>query len=427
MGIFPYMIGSIIANNRAKRQTRRAVKSIEQNNELRRNITRYEPSDIEGFIESDSMIGSYIISGGKPYYRNRGAASIAACSLTRGIPVVILHEGDSNLENTAKSLLPGFTNALYMIKQGASIYDPFFNRGNMEIWNLIYGSLRNASDISGVGMQYVFGIAEYIRTKGIPPYCDMFVRCPYDTLYDTIDESENRGKITAQRAQQIRGMLTAGQAERANVQSFFSQLSFQGGGILADKARRSNCVNVKAVASKNGAMIIDIGSSANDLLVNLIMNEIKEIVSSGKRIMLILDGIQVGTNDTLTRIVKALSARCLTTFLSDDVYATLGADDNMFFSLAGNANMNFIFSHSSGVSCTKWAEVLGYYEVDKVSQSMQYSPTLQFGLGGGASSSISVNKNREYVVNPEEIFHMNDNELYILIRSRQELAYTTLR
>ena len=153
MGIFPYMIGSIIANSRAKKQTKRAVRIIENNNELRKNITRYEPSDIEGFIESDPIIGSYIISGGKPYYRSRGAVSIAACSLNQGIPVVILHEGDSTLESNALSLLPSFTNNLYAVRQGASVYDPFYNRDNMEIWNLIYGSLRNSSDISGVGMQ----------------------------------------------------------------------------------------------------------------------------------------------------------------------------------------------------------------------------------------------------------------------------------
>lgn len=57
-------IASLVNTWLSNRRTKQTIRNIEKNNELRRNITRYEPSDIEGFIERDANVGSYIISGG---------------------------------------------------------------------------------------------------------------------------------------------------------------------------------------------------------------------------------------------------------------------------------------------------------------------------------------------------------------------------
>ena len=90
MGEFTSIVNTWIAN----RRTAQTIRNIERNNEMRRNITKYEPSDIEGFIERDQQVGSYIISGGVVRNRARTAASIVACSLIQNLPVVVLHEGD---------------------------------------------------------------------------------------------------------------------------------------------------------------------------------------------------------------------------------------------------------------------------------------------------------------------------------------------
>ena len=96
MGDFTSLVNTWLAN----RRTKQTIKNIEKNNELRRNITRYEPSDIEGFIERDNHVGSYVISGGDNMIRSRAAASICACSLEQNIPVVVLHEGNKAFEGS---------------------------------------------------------------------------------------------------------------------------------------------------------------------------------------------------------------------------------------------------------------------------------------------------------------------------------------
>lgn len=422
MGTFSSIVNTWIAN----RRTRQTARNIEKNNELRKNITRYEPSDIEGFIERDPHVGSYIISGGHALYRARAAASIAACSLVQNVPIIILHEGNLELQNQIVAAT-SFSKDRVIIAKGTSVYDPFYNRTNQEICNLIINSTRNPADIGPIGQQYLTGVSEFIRSKQIPPYCEMFVSCPHDELFDKIDDAEKKGYLPSTKAIQIRNHLMQGQGERAGIQSFFSQLSYQGAGILSNRGSRNSAVNVKTAVNHNGLLMIDIGSSTNDILLNLLINEVKECLAAGKRIMLLLDGININSNDLLSKIIKSLSSRCLTTLVSEDVYSMLGADDNLFNSFAGNACKCIVFQHSIGVSCTKWADVFGYYDVNKISQNVSNTQNYQWGYGFGSANSINVSTEREHIVKPEELARLNMNEVYILDRNAQELAFTTIR
>ena len=180
-------ITSLVNTWLSNRRTKQTIRNIEKNNELRRNITRYEPSDIEGFIERDANVGSYIISGGNIACRAKAAASVAACSLEQNIPVIILHEGDKTFES-AVTYATSFTNNKVIITSNTAVYDPFYNRANNEICNLILNSCNQSLKINASGQQYTLGIAEFIKSKNIPPYCEMFVSCPHDEIFEKIDE-----------------------------------------------------------------------------------------------------------------------------------------------------------------------------------------------------------------------------------------------
>ena len=422
MSEFASLVNAWLANLR----TKQTIRNIEKNNELRKNITRYEPSDIEGFIERDAQVGSYIISGGTSLLRSRTAASVVACSLSQGIPTVVIHEGNIELQNCIVSAT-AFTNNKVIIKNNTPVYDPFYNRSNQEICNLIMGSLKAPGDIGASGQQYISGIADFIRSKKIPPYYEMFARCPYDLLVEKIDDAEVMGHITSTEASSVRSSIMKGQSEQANVQAFFSQLAYQGSGILSNHGGRNHAVNIRTAVSHSGMLMIDIGSSTNELLLNLLINEVKDALAAGNKLMLVIDAININANQALASVVKSLSSRCLTCILSDDVYALLGADDNVFHSLVGNACKCVVFKHSVGLSCNKWSEIFGYYDVDKVSHSMGSNQNFQWGYGFGSQNSISVATNREFIVKPEEINQMAPNEVYILDRNAQELAFTLIR
>lgn len=422
MSDFTSLINTWLAN----RRTKQTIRNIEKNNELRRNITKYEPSDIEGFIERDNNVGSYIISGGDNSIRSRAAASACACSLEQNIPVIVLHEGNKTFERTVTQAT-AFTNNRIIITSNTAVYDPFYNRNNNEICNLILNSCSQSLKINANGQQYILGITDFIKSKNIPPYCEMFVSCPHDYIFEKVDESETNGYLSNADAAKIRNELMQGQSERANIQSFFSQLSYQGNGVLSNKGNRNAAVNIKTAVKHNGLLMIDIGSSTNEILLNLIVNEIKEVLASGKKLMLVLDNININSNDLLNKLIRSLSARCLTTLLSSDVYSMLSGEDNLFHTFIGNACKCIVLSHTSGTTCTKWSEIFGYYDVDKISQNITTNQNYQWGYGSGTSNSISVSTNREFIVKPEELARLNQNEVFILDRNAKELAYTTLR
>ena len=421
MGEFTSLVTTWIAN----RRTRQTIRNIEKNNELRRNITRYEPSDIEGFIERDNHVGSYIVSGGTQNYRARTAASITACSLSQNISTVILHEGNVTLQNHIGQAT-AFTGNKVIITNSTAVYDPFYNRSKQEICNLIMNSTDTHTFINAIGQQYILGLLDFIESKNIPPYCNMLMTCPHNTIFEKIDDAQQKGYLTDQKATSIRNELMQGQSEMANIQAFFSQLGYQGAGILSNKTG-GHSVNIKTAVEHNGLIMIDIGSSTNEILLNLIVNEIKEVLITGKKMMLILDNISIHSNELLAKLIKSLSSRCLTTLVSDDVYTMLGADDNLFHSFTGNACKCVVFGHTSGVTCNKWSEIFGYYDVDKVSENIGQHRNFQWGYGFGSQYSINVSSNREFIVKPEEIARMNQNEVYIFDKNARELAYTTIR
>ena len=327
MGLFLSLLNSWLSNLR----TKQTIRNIEKNNELRKNISRYQPSDIEAFIERDKQVGSYIISGINPSIRCRAAASVAACALSQNIPVIIIHEGNTLLQNHVIQAT-AFTKNKVVISNNTTIYDPFYNRSDQEICNLIINSAKSSGTINAVGQLYILGIIQFIKSKNIPPYCEMFIRCPHDSLFDKIDDAESNGYLKSNTATQIRDLLMQGQSERANVQSFLAQLAYQGIGVLSNKGNRNSVVNVKTAVSHNGLLMIDVGSSTNDILINVLINEVKELLACGNKMMLILDNIGLNSNDVLSKLLKSLSSRCLTTLLSEDIYSMLGGDEKLFHS-----------------------------------------------------------------------------------------------
>ncbi len=422
MGVFESLFYSWLAN----RRTKQTIRNIERNNELRKNITHYAPSDIEGFIERDNQVGSYVISGGVPDLRARAAASVVACSLSQGVPTIVLHEGNIALQQHVVNAT-AFSGNKVIITSSASVYDPFYNRSDQEICNLIINSSGSHALINALGQQYILGVIDFIKSKNIPPYCEMLVSCPHNTIFEKIDDAQQNGYLTDQKAAAIRNQLMQGQSERANIQAFFSQLAYQGAGILSNRGNRQSAVNIRTAVSHDGLIMIDIGSSTNDILLNLIVNEVKEVLNTGKKVMLVLDGISINSNELLAKVIKSLSSRCLTAFVADDVYSMLGADDNLFHSFVGNACKCIVFSHTVGVTCNKWSEIFGYYDVDKISQNIGSNRNYQWGYGFGSQYSINVSSNREFIVKPEELAHMDANEVYVLDRNARELAYTTIR
>lgn len=394
---------------------------IKRKNQAKKNIVTYQPCQVEDIIESDSYPGSYIFSGQDRLNRTRALVGLADLASFNKIPTVILHQGDGLLQayiggsqRISKKLI---------IQPGSGSYDPFFNRTNQEIASLIKNS--SMDKITSLGQAYIEALADFIRSKNIPPYYDMFARCPHGRIFEVIEESEDLGYISSLQGQDIKNLLIQGQGEKNLVKSFFDQVSYQGGGILASKSSRARISNIKSLVANQGLIMIDIGSSTNDLLINLITNEIKEALNMGTSLVLIIDEINTRANDQLFDLINSSPARCLTTISSEDIYSSLGSDERLFYSLVSRASKCLVFSHTSGVSAEKWAQVFGYYDQEKISKNMGNHGGY-FDYGFNSLYSYSISENRDYVVKEEEIRNLKNNTCYLIDKKSKEIGFFNL-
>lgn len=419
-----YFVLGLIRNFQHKRNRKRILKNISIRNENNKNIVRYRPSPIEAFFSPTDPLGNILISGGTGELRNRAVIGAVDCALSNGISVVVLHAGNQPLED----LLYQHFQTISVFNQNNAIYDPFIGLSNSEICRLIQNSATKSCEIQSGGQYYIEGMAEFIRSKNIPPYCEMFITCPHLELFDKVDNAEAKKYISTSLAQRIKTLLVQGQTQRSDVENYFNMLRHQTQGLLANMMTRNHATSLRAVVNQNGSAVLDIGSNTNDLLINLVLSDLTSTLNNGRKIFLVLDGLSVSISEKLEQVIKNSGNSIYTAISSDDVYSSLNADENLFTSVIGKATKTVIYRHTSGLSCNKWSEVLGYYEKQEVSNTYtsgrNYQSLFSVIPGQMSTDSINVNLKRDYIVRPEEISHMANDEVYILDAVNSELSHT---
>ena len=416
-----------------KRKLKKSLVRIENENTRNKGIINYQASDIEAFIERDPHVGSYLISGGVIDNRAKVLVGIAACSIMQNVPVIILHEGNMSINNHLQQLGIPSSN-LQFIHPSSENYDPFYNRSSDEISTLCFNAQRETLKVTPIGQQYIKGISDFLLAKGVSPFIQLFVKCPFDDLFEKVDAAYNKGRISETMANTIKTELIQGQAESANVRALFADLTTHCSGTLYQRRSGISPCNIRSSIVNNGVIAIDVGSGANETIMNLLICEIREAVSNGVEIMLIIDNIGINSALSLNKLLKSVSSRCHTTIAGDDVYSLLGSDENLFNSFVGNANQNVIFTHSSGAACTRWAEIIGHYDEKKISQNQgstrhtmrENNPFFPWQGGYAAINQYSFSTSREYIVRPEELARMSENEVYIIDQTRRELLHALI-
>lgn len=417
-------IWGLIRNFQEKRNKKRMLQNISVQNENNKNIVRYQPSAIEAFFSPTDPLGNIIISGGLCVLRNRAIIGALDSALHNGISVVVLHAGNQMLE----SMLQQRYKNIHVFTRNNSIYEPLIGLSNAEICRLVQSSVTKQCGIQSGGQYYIEGMTEFIRSKNIPPYCEMFITCPHLELFDKVDDAEMKGHISSSLAQRIKTSLVQGQAQRSDVENYFNMLRHQAQGLLATKANLKKAQSMRSIINHNGFAVLDVGSNTNDLLINLALCDLTSALNNGRKLMLVVDGLVSSASEKLEQVIKNSGAGVYAVVSSDDVYAALNADDNLFASTIGKATKSIIYRHTSGLSCNKWAEVLGYYEKQEVSNTYtngrNYQSMFSIVPGQMNTDSINVNLKRDYIVRPEEISRMAKDEVYIMDAVNNELAFT---
>ncbi len=411
-----------LRNIQSNKQHKKMLERISNENERNRHIEFFPPSPIEDFFNYADKMGNVVLSGVSTDIRNRALINYISNAQSKGLSVVVIHQSDSNLEEQIQN---NFNNAL-IFNRNTGIYDPLIGLSNVEINRMVQNSALQCCEFKGSAQYYLEGLTEFIRTKNIPPYCQMYSSCPHAIIFDRIDYAEAHGLLNSSDALRIRTLLSQGQAQRCDVENYFSMLENQGKGLLVSANNLKKATSLRSVINRSKIGVFDISSASNKLLLNLVMCDIMAAINNGHPFALILNNISISSNDYLTQYVNNSGSNFYSVVCSDDFYSDVNSDEKLFFSVLGKASKCLIVRHSSGQSCEMYAKYIGYYDKQEIDtsymQSKQYQSMFSVIPGEMNARGIHITTKKEYRVTPETISKLENNECYI-IDSENNILY----
>lgn len=421
----------LITAIRKMAETKRIKKqllAINQSNEARRGVTEYLPSKIEGFFDVNEPLGNVIVSGGDNSIRCCAVSAATACVFAKGYPVIVLHCGNGELECELQNMFAPSLMCVF-INRSNPVYDPLTSLSNSEISQLLVQAGSGIAAIPPGGRYYIEALAEFLRCKGIDPYCKMFFTCPHQQLAQAIDSAVAAGQLTVQLGQQIKSLIMQGQQYRSTIETFFARLEQQSSHIMCGKSQLNRRLSLYECAKKRLVTVVDLSTDTNDILINLVSNEIERLLAAGLPLCLAIDDISLSANENMSRLLRSVNSNFWKVVSSKDFYTMTGSNDALFSDITNSAQKVIISSHS-GLCCTKWSSVLGEYDKEEISESFssssRYHTFFSVFPGQDNSRNLTVSQKREQIVKPEDLARMASNEVYVINRNANEIAHTVI-
>ena len=398
-------------------------------NKRNRGVSEYDPCEVNAFFEPSQGVFNAIISGGEKDLRVNAIVAQAICAYKNNFPVIILHEGNEQLERQLKNAFSGIGN-YYEISPNQPCFEPFYGLNSFEVANQIFESAAKDYDIKVNLRYYVDGISALIKAKGQNLSFKLFSTCPHAVIFDKVDELQLQGKISDSEAQEIKSKIMMGQSENYKLDTFLTNLRMEIEHIMYARTHNIPPINVMSCIKKHSILCFNITSITNKLLLNTIIFQLKLALMKGINYTVIVDSIPISSNEAYASYMHSPSEKVCKTIVSDDFYSMVGGDEKIFSSLIGDSQILIVMHHTSGNSATKWAEIFGQYDKyeESYSKTKGTNKSTPFSIlpSPSYSRSVSTSQKREYIVKPEAITRMTNGEAYVLSMARGELAHLVL-
>ena len=378
------------------------IKKIERENEEERGVENSVNLTISQVLGEGVDINPFFVSGGSLDLRNDILTEQIKKANRNQIPCIILHESNKKLENQISQLnLSNIT----VVNDTSCNYDPILGINEKDLVQLLMEAFPKELNMKFDVCSYIAGMVSYLREKRTSPSISLFCSCPHSQLYDKIDGLIINGKISNQKGQEIKAKLLNGQSEVNKLKYYFNRLKQEGNKIFFNGSKsHTNIVN--AIKNRN-IIMIDISLISNTYLLHLILAEMKNALKIWNNIMVVMDEINICSNEDLQRFVIDNSSRCTFGILSSDVFAMCNGNTSIFATISGMVNNFVISQHSSENSSNIFSSLLGEY--DKKEISFTYGKD----SSGIIQSTYNIAVKREYRVKPEEINSMNKREVFL--------------
>ena len=393
-------------------------------------VVNYKSCSVENFFESQYGTINMIVSGGADDIRFKVLRAHIAIAINDGFPVIVLHQGNPYIGSRLRNEFGGVVET-NIVDIGSACYDPFYDLDGGAISELVMGAAPKSFDINHNAKYYIEGVVELLKKSKKKPYFNLLATCPHTTLFDKIDDLVGKNQISDSDGQEIKSKLMIGQSESAKIESYFYTLQTQIQPFLYRTKSREKPVNVRKNISNKELLVINIGNIANELYVNVLIEELKRAIAYGSSAAVVLDSISIVGNDKLKELIMGLSGQVRFTVIGDDVVALSGSDEQLFTTLVGRAKKIVVLSHNAGTSAVKWSQVFGEHDKQEQSYSVSkggsYNSPIPFMASPNYNKQVNYNWKREYIVKPEKIMNLGYGEAFVYSGDINELAHVTFR
>ena len=393
-------------------------------------VVNYKSCSVENFFESQYGTINTIVSGGADDIRFKVLRAHIAIAINDGFPVIVLHQGNPYIGSRLRNEFGGVVET-NIVDIGSACYDPFYDLDGGAISELVMGAAPKSFDIKHNAKYYIEGVVELLKKSKKKPYFNLLATCPHTTLFDKIDDLVGKNQISDSDGQEIKSKLMIGQSESAKIESYFYTLQTQIQPFLYRTKSREKPVNVRKNISNKELLVINIGNIANELYVNVLIEELKRAIAYGSSAAVVLDSISIVGNDKLKELIMGLSGQVRFTVIGDDVVALSGSDEQLFTTLVGRAKKIVVLSHNAGTSAVKWSQVFGEHDKQEQSYSVSkggsYNSPIPFMASPNYNKQVNYNWKREYIVKPEKIMNLGYGDAFVYSGDINELAHVTFR
>ena len=402
-------IGNIFRNRRIKKFNKQA-----------RGVEEYQSTSVDVLFPPNTYKDSVLVSGGNDNDRLDVCEVIIRNAYNAKHPVIILHTANGGMEKMIAR--NGFGT---VISSNNKLFDAFTSLDFNEIFQVVTESCKTKYDIKPAG-RYVLQVAyDLLINRGRNPYFAGFANCPYFQLSNQIESRLNSGAITQDIADKLHSLLLTGQSECLKIDTFFSDAKSQIDYLSAPDPKAVGAISVLSAIKNNQIMCIDVKSSGNVMLVELVVNSLIIAMNRGYDFTLLIDDVAFINNEMLKNTVSQ-KANHHNIIISKDLYALTGAREDVFTTLIGEAEKTVLFSHSSNISCEKWSKYIGEYDKIDVSWNTNsgFSQSSKWGFNTNQGQTDSMK--REAKVKPEQINSLSQNEAIVYDHTTGSLIQTVI-
>ena len=380
-------------------------RNIRKFNKQSRGLQEYPSMTTDIVFPTESYRENIIISGGDSGDRLRFSERIIKNSFDQGRSMILLHAGNGGLENVIARNSFGT-----IVNKRSKTFDAFTSFELQEIAQVVLDTCKSRYDIKPAGRYILQIVHELLAAKKQRPYFINCVNVPLHQLSVEINNALAGKLITQDAANNLNSLLMMGQTEIPKIDSFFYDIKSQCGHIQVDKPGGTS---ILSAIKNNKILCVDLNSSGNALLVELIVNSLSIAMDRGFEFTFFLDDVAVANNELLKNALCQRSGHN-NVICSKDFYALINGNDNVFNTLVGEAEKTVLLSHGSHISCEKWSKYIGEY--DKIDVQTNTTGGWSHQHGGynyGSNYGKTMINKREFKIKPEEINRLGASEVIV--------------